>query len=211
MKTSSTGLQLIESFEGLILQSYDDYNDRIIKVGDTSRGTLTIGYGHTTSAGEPKVFPGQKITEEEADRILQADLRKVEANVDRLVKVKINQNQFDALVSFEFNTGGLSQSSVLRKLNSGDYDGAADALLLWTKANGQTLPGLLRRRQAERTLFQRPYVAPSQPGPGTAAVGFVGLFAMLTGHPWAIIAGAALIGAALYYIIHKHTETPSHV
>lgn len=156
MKTSPVGRQLIESFEGLILGAYDDANDHIVEEGQQSRGTLTIGYGHTNAAGPPKVFVGDRITKEQADAILASDLAKVEANVTNLVKVPINQNQFDALVSFQFNLGSLGRSSVLRKLNAKDYKGAADAMLAYDHAMGQKLPGLTRRRQAERNLFLKP-------------------------------------------------------
>ena len=70
MKTSTNGRQLIESFEGLFLETYDDSDDRIVAPGGTSRGTLTIGYGHTTAAGPPKVTPGMKITKSQADQYL---------------------------------------------------------------------------------------------------------------------------------------------
>lgn len=156
MKTSLNGRQLIESFEGLILQSYDDYNDHILNEGDNVHGTLTIGYGHTTAAGLPSVHIGQKITSEEADQILGADLKKVEREVQELVTVPINQNQFDALVSFQFNTGGLGHSTLLKLLNENNYLGAANQFLVWNKAGGKVLAGLIRRRQAERKLFLTP-------------------------------------------------------
>lgn len=160
MKTSPTGRKLIESYEGLILGAYDDANDHIVNPGDPVKGVLTIGYGHTSAAGLPKVFAGQSITKEEADQILAADLSKVEANVLDLVKVPINQNQFDALVSFQFNTGALGKSSSLRYLNEGNYAQAAQNLLLWNKAKQigpGPIPGLVRRREDEKTLFLKPY------------------------------------------------------
>ncbi|EDH9820259.1 TPA_asm: lysozyme, partial [Salmonella enterica subsp. enterica serovar Typhimurium] len=78
-----------------------------------------------------------------------------ENDVSRLVKVKLTQGQFDALVSFAYNLGArtLSSSTLLRKLNSGDYAGAADEFLRWNKAGGKVLNGLTRRREAERALF----------------------------------------------------------
>src|SRR5271166_4274141 len=103
MKTSQTGLNLIEQFEGLILGAYDDATDKIVPTGGSSRGTLTIGYGHTSSAGPPKVYVGQRITKDQANQILAADLAVVEQQVSSRVKVPLNQNQFDALVSFTFN------------------------------------------------------------------------------------------------------------
>ncbi len=157
MKTSLNGrLNLIEPFEGIILQSYDDYNDHVVDIGDTVHGTLTIGIGHTSAAGPPSVFLGMRVTKEEADAILGQDLGRVEQEVSNLVKVPLNQNQFDALVSFHFNTGALGHSSVLTLLNKGKYTEAADHLLLYNKAGGKVLAGLIRRRKAEEKLFLSP-------------------------------------------------------
>jgi lysozyme len=156
VKTSPIGRALIEEFEGLFLKSYDDANDHVVQPGQHVHGTLTIGYGHTDAAGPPHVYIGMEITKDEADTILAADLASVEAQVNHLVKVPINQNQFDALVSFDFNTGGLGRSSTLRDINAGHVEAAADALLMWDRAGGRVLPGLLRRRRAERALFLKP-------------------------------------------------------
>lgn len=205
MKTGSAGLALIESFEGLILQSYDDYNDHVVKAGDTVRGTLTIGYGHTTSAGGPRVTAGQVITKEQAVSLLQGDLSRVEADVTKLVKVPLNQNQFDALVSFQFNTGALGRSSVLRLLNAKNYKGAAQALLLYNKGNGQVLAGLVRRRKAEQDLFNKP----SSVLPGTKATTAGAVIA--TGaaiahnnphHYGLIIAGVVITIGLAWLVIH---------
>lgn len=156
-QTSANGRKLIESFEGCFLQAYDDYNDHVVHQGDTVHGTLTIGYGHTSAAGEPSVYIGQNFTREEADQTLSSDLRKVETQVTNLVKVSLNQNQFDALVSFQFNTGALEHSSILTLLNQGDYKTASEHLLLYDKEHVRdkliTVPGLLRRREAEQKLF----------------------------------------------------------
>jgi len=100
MKTSRNGLAFIEKEEGVILYSYDDYNDKRVSKGGVARGTLTIGVGHTSAAGDPKVIPGMVITKAQADKILAQDLNAVEKDISRLVKVPLNQNQFDALVSF---------------------------------------------------------------------------------------------------------------
>jgi len=164
LKTSPIGRQLIESFEGLILQSYDDYNDHIVHSGDTVHGVLTIGYGHTNAAGLPSVFVGQTISKEEADGILATDLEKVEQEVNHIVKVPVNQNQYDALISFHFNTGALGHSSTLTLLNESKYAEAADHLLLYNKAGGKVLAGLIRRRQAEKALFLKPVVQPVKVG-----------------------------------------------
>jgi lysozyme len=191
MRTSATGRKLIEEFEGCILGAYDDDTDHIVPLGGHSRGTLTIGYGHTSAAGAPKVFVGQSITRAQADAILGSDLGAVEADVSRLVHVPISQNQFDALVSFQFNTGALGRSGVLVHLNKKDYKGAADALLQWTHANGRVMAGLVRRRSDERKLFLAPQGAVvatgapvgSRPTPGApkAAKAPTGFLSFLVG------------------------------
>jgi len=165
MKTSQNGRNLIESFEGLILQSYDDYNDHIVHSGDTVHGTLTIGYGHTNAAGPPHINIGDVFTQTQADETLSNDLHKVESQVESLVKAPLNQNQYDALISFQYNTGALGHSSILTVLNEKDYDTAADRLLLYDKQTihgvAHVVAGLVRRRQAERTLFLKPITSAS--------------------------------------------------
>ena len=158
MQTGAKGLALIKSFEGCILQAYDDYNDRIATHAQLVRGTLTIGWGHTSAAGPPPVTIGLTITQDQADQILAADLKPVEQQVANLIKVPLNQNQFDALVSFEFNTGwlGHSQCSLTRAINAGNYALAANDFSLYNEANGQVLTGLVRRRAAEAALFNTP-------------------------------------------------------
>jgi GH24 family phage-related lysozyme (muramidase) len=133
------GLQLLKSFEGLRLQAYQD-----------SVGVWTIGYGTTLG-----VYPGMVITAAQAEDLLKRDLRKFEQAVANLVTVPLTSDQFSALVSFTYNVGegALASSTLLRLLNQKDYQGAADQFLRWDKAGGQSLPGLTRRRQAERALF----------------------------------------------------------
>lgn len=170
MKTTSTGRALIEEFEGLFLQAYDDADDKILKVGDRCYGTLTIGYGHTSVAGPPRVYIGQTITKDEADAILSADLTSVELEVAHLVKVPLNPNQNDALVSFQFNTGWLGHPncSLLRAINSRDFNLADEDFGLYDRASGHVLQGLVRRRQAEAKLFRTP-VTPTIVQPKGAA------------------------------------------
>lgn len=155
MKTSQYGRAFIEEFEGLILQAYDDRDDHIVRPGEQVYGTLTIGYGHTTAAGPPRVYVGMAITQPDADNILAADLASVEIEVQHLVKVTLNQNQFDALVSFQFNTGWLAHPScsLLRALNSGNYALAANDFALYDMASGRVLSGLQRRRKGEMQMF----------------------------------------------------------
>jgi lysozyme len=158
MQTSAAGRKLIEEFEGLILKAYDDHDDHIVKPGEHVYGTLTIGYGHTDAAGPPKVYIGMAIDEPTADAILASDLASVELEVQHLVKVPINQNQFDALVSFQFNTGWLGHPgcSLLRALNAGNYQLADNDFMLYDRASGKVLAGLVRRRAAEKELFNTP-------------------------------------------------------
>ena len=143
MKTSANGRALIEAFEGLYLKAYHD-----------SAGVLTIGYGHTNAAGPPKVVPGMRITTKYADEILSADLATVEKEVARAIHVPLTQWQFDALVSFHFNTGAISKGTVDDKLNHGNVDAAMRTLRQYQYAGGHLLRGLTRRREAEELLFR---------------------------------------------------------
>jgi len=151
MQVSSVGRKAIEGYEGCRLTAYQD-----------SVGVWTIGYGHTG----PDVHAGLTITQAQADQLLLADLYKFEQGVSQLVRVPINQNQFDALVSFAFNLGlgSLGRSTLLKLLNSRDYKGAADQFLKWTYAGHEQLPGLVIRRRAERAMFLTP-VATTQEKP----------------------------------------------
>jgi len=145
VKTSQVGIELIKQFEGVRLESYV-----------CPAGILTIGVGHTSAAGPPKVVPKMKITYQEANEILARDLVKYESAVDRLVTVPLSQNQFDALVSFTFNVGegALAKSTLLKKLNAGKYSEVPAELMKWTKGGGRELPGLVRRRRAECALWR---------------------------------------------------------
>lgn len=207
MKTSSTGRKLIESYEGLILQAYDDANDHVVHPGDVVKGVLTIGYGHTSSAGAPKVSIGDTITKDQADRILAADLTKVELDVEHLVKVPLNQNQFDALVSFHFNTGALGKSTLLKKLNAQDYQGAADGLMAWTKAaqiGPGPIPGLVRRRQSEKDLFLKtPSKIVDHATTGAVVVGTGAVVSQTPSHliPYVIAGGIVVL---VIWLLIKH-------
>jgi lysozyme len=158
MKTGPKGLALIKSFEGLFLEAYDDEDDRILKPGDRCYGVLTIGYGHTSAAGPPRVYVGQVISPAVADDILASDLTSVEIEIDHLVKRLLDQNQFDALVSFQFNTGWLAhpQCSLLKALNAGNFALAKADFALYDRASGKVEYGLVRRRAEEAKLFNTP-------------------------------------------------------
>ncbi|HDC4601684.1 TPA: lysozyme [Enterobacter cloacae] len=144
MQTSEKGIALIKQFEGCKLTAYQD-----------SVGVWTIGYGWTQPVDGKPIRAGMTIKQETAERLLKTGLVSYEGDVSRLVKVVLTQGQFDALVSFTYNLGArsLSTSTLLRKLNAGDYAGAADEFLRWNKAGGKVLNGLTRRREAERALF----------------------------------------------------------
>jgi len=140
MQTSANGKNLIKHFEGVRLTSYRD----IV-------GVLTIGVGHTG----PDVFDNMTITAQEANDLLGIDLHIAETAISKNVKVPLNQNQFDALVSLVFNigTGAFKNSTLLRVLNTKDYLHAADQFLVWNKAGGKVVQGLANRRMAEFDLF----------------------------------------------------------
>ncbi len=137
---SDKGLALTKSFEGLHLEAYRD-----------CAGIWTIGYGH---AG-PAVSEGQSVSEAQAEKLLEADLGEAVACVNHSIQVAISQNQFDAIVDFCFNAGrgNFVQSTLLRKVNAGDFRGAAAQFALWVHAGGEVVAGLVRRRDAEAALF----------------------------------------------------------
>lgn len=140
MRTSENGKALIRHFEGCRLESYL-----------CPAGVWTVGVGHTG----PDVNPGMRITQAQADALLDKDLERFELGVAELVKVRLDQDESDALVSFAFNLGlgNLKSSTLLRKLNSGDFSGACAEFHKWTRADGKVLPGLVKRRAAEAALF----------------------------------------------------------
>lgn len=143
VKLNEKAIALIKSFEGLELKAYKD-----------AVGVWTIGYGHTSMAGEPKVVPGMTITEAEAVEILKTDLVRYECGVKAKL-AGLTDNEYGACVSLCYNIGpgAFQKSSIVKLINEGNKQGAADAFLLWNKAGGKTLKGLVRRRQAERALF----------------------------------------------------------
>ncbi|GAB5500997.1 MAG: hypothetical protein PsegKO_33080 [Pseudohongiellaceae bacterium] len=138
---SERGQRFIARAEGLRLRAYQD-----------SAGVWTIGYGHTG----PAARKGNVISEQEASRLLQADLGTAERAVSCRVKRPLNDDQFAALVSLVFNIGegAFGRSTCLRRLNAGDETGALEALRWWRKAGGRLLAGLVRRREAEVRLWQ---------------------------------------------------------
>ena len=139
---NAAGLALIEEFEGCELTAYPDPG--------TGGAPWTIGYGHTG----PEVHPGMTITQEQAVTYLQADVATAEQAVASLVEVVLTPNQFSALVSFQYNTGCLDGSTMLRLINEENFAAAANEFALWVYGGGQMLPGLVRRRAAEKALFE---------------------------------------------------------
>ena len=139
MKTSPKGIALIKEFEGLRLKAYK-----------CPGGVWTIGYGHTAG-----VKPGMVISEAQAEEYLKADLIAFERYLNGL-GLALNQNQFDALVSFIYNvgTGNFSNSTLLRKVRANPQDNSImDEFLRWVYSKGRVLPGLQRRRLAEMKLY----------------------------------------------------------
>ena len=152
MRISEKGLAMIEKFEGCLL-----------KASNKLDGVWTIGYGQTGRYYGKRVRKGMTTTKALAHAWLRDhSIKTYEDAVTQAVKVPLNQNQFDALVSFTYNVGvgALKQSTALRKLNAGDYAGAADALTMWTKCRRKVLAGLVRRRKEERALFLTPVTQP---------------------------------------------------
>lgn len=143
MKIGQKGLDLIKRYEGCRLESYRDVV-----------GVWTIGYGHTQG-----VYAGQKITQREADRLLEQDVNNFAKKVSLLVGESVNQNQFDALVSFAYNCGigNLTKSTLLKKVLSNPNDTTIkDEFLKWKYAGGKVVQGLLNRRTSEAELYFTP-------------------------------------------------------
>ena len=152
--TSPTGVALIKQFEGFRSNLYND-----------AAGHCTIGYGHLVHQGrcdgsEPSEFTAG-ISEARATELLQQRLRRFEEAISRHVTVPLNQNQFDALASFVFNigTGAFAGSTLLKKLNGGEYSEVPVQMRRWNQAGGRVLPGLVTRRNQEATLFATPMPA----------------------------------------------------
>lgn len=149
MQISENGLNLTKSFESCDLHAYPDEG-----------GVWTIGWGHTSGVEE-----GDTCTQEQADAWLREDMQNAQNIVNRLVvsQIVLTQNEFDALVDFVFNIGGgnFAKSTVFRDLmkTPPDYNGAANAFGMWNKVKGEVSEGLVRRRAAEKELFNTPEAA----------------------------------------------------
>lgn len=199
-KINAEGLALIKQWEGLRLKAYK-----------CSAGVWTIGYGHTRTARE-----GLRITEEQAEDLLREDLRVFEAAVDDTVAVQLTDNQFAALVSWAFNVGvgAMRQSTLIRRLNDGDYDAVPRELVKWNKVKGKPVHGLSNRRAAETGLWARGAfvvsrdIAPTDPvtsssaaeagklgGVAAAAAAVAPALTGLSGLHWAV--GVALVAGVV--------------
>ncbi|MGE4292384.1 MAG: lysozyme [Desulfovibrio sp.] len=150
LRINDEGLRIIKQFEDLRLRAYL-----------CPAHVWTIGYGHTG----PDVHQGAEIDEARADKLLAADLDHFERGVADMTRgLGLNGNQFSALVSFAYNVGlsALQTSTLLRKVREGDLFGAGMEFPRWNKSGGRVLPGLVKRRAAERALFEKPKAGGAQ-------------------------------------------------
>lgn len=204
-------IEKLKQWEGCRLTAYCD-----------SGGVWTIGYGHTG----PEVKQGMQITQQQAEALLAADLVRFERCVDAGVRVPLTDNQFGALVSFAFNVGieAFKRSTLVRKLNDGDYNAVPSELARWVNAGGRRLQGLVNRRAAEAGLWVTgafvalaPVVAaPAQPalvtGENMAVVGSVlssVAVASSSSGPlqWALAASlVGAVGAGLYFLARRNMD-----
>ena len=158
MKTNQAGLDLIKEFEGWRANAYL-----------CPAKVWTIGYGHTSAAGHPKVTKGMSISKAQGEEILKNDLGKYERGVVNAIgqnaMARVNENQFSACVSLCYNIGpgAFKKSSVAKRIRAGEMDKAAANFLLWNKADGKVLKGLVRRREAEKALFETPVTVKTTP------------------------------------------------
>lgn len=184
-RVSEDGVALVKRFEGCRLSAYPDPG--------TGGAPWTIGWGTTRIGGEP-VTPGMTIDEAEADRLLRADLDRYAAEVAAAIgAAPTTQAQFDALVSFHYNTGAIGRATLTRRHRAGDHTGAAHEFRRWTHAGGRVLPGLVRRRAEEAALYLRGAQDGNPPARG-AVVAPRGVPTMR--HIAAAVAAIALIGGA---------------
>lgn len=148
---SLAGASLVASVAMWEGTEYEPYYDIV--------GVLTVCNGYTG----PDIIPGKTYGKEECDMLLKKELTEHGMGVLKCTKVPLNQNQYDAFASFTYNVGvgAYCKSTLLRKLNSGDYTGACNELLRWNKAGGKEVRGLTRRREAERALCLKPVGKPN--------------------------------------------------
>ena len=149
MRINNAGIEIIKAFEGFSAKVYLD-----------PIGIPTVGFGSTWDVdGNRITVDHPEVTEKEATRLLQKEVRHVEAAIGKLIKAEITENMFSSLGSFAYNvgTGNLQRSTLRMKLNRGWYLEAADEFPKWRRAGGKILSGLVRRRKAEMGLFLEGY------------------------------------------------------
>lgn len=141
---SGRAIDLIQHFESCELKAYKD-----------EAGVWTIGWGHTgLQHKDGTVYPGRAISQEKADQLFRYDMEQFEARVSAFTKgIELNDDEYGALVAFDFNTGKLDSSTLLKRLKAEDRSGAANEFLKWIRAGGKVQNGLIRRRRSERRLF----------------------------------------------------------
>jgi len=213
MKMTDEGVKLIMTFEGFRAEAYKD-----------PVGVWTIGFGHTSAAGEPAVAGGLKVTREEAEIILKRDVENFATGVAAKVTAALDDAQFSALVSFAYNVGlaNFAKSSVLAAVNKGDLAAVPRRLQMWTKAGGRVLPGLVKRRAAEAALFvsgpgsDETASAPVEPVPGkvlpkstTALAAIISALAGLLGlsglaQHFVVLTSLAIAGGAAWVLRERH-------
>lgn len=216
-------LDCLRRWEGCVLYAYDDADPsnpkKFVQRGMDTKGTLTIGYGHTAT-----VSPGQRISQQRAEELLLQDANKAAKAVQLLVEVQLTENQLGALVSFVFNVGinAFRSSTLLKKLNAGDYNAVPSELARWNKTTiaGKKVvsEGLVNRRSAEIGLWSRGSfvagnttpAAVNDPLPKTvptqaiaATIGVVGTAAQaFAGLDWKVVA-VLIVGAAVGVIVWR--------
>ena len=146
MEISNQVIKIIEECEGFKSEAYLDEG-----------GLPTIGFGTTRVNGQP-VHMGMTCTREEAEEWIMEHLNGELSSLQKLITVDLNQNQLDAIADFAYNEGigAFGGSTLLRRINSGDFDAAADQFSKWITCKGKILQGLVKRRNLERTLFTTP-------------------------------------------------------
>jgi len=209
MKIGPDGLAIVKAFESCMAKVpgkpgyFKSYYDPV--------NVLTIGWGHTNHH-PPRIDAATMWSQAQCDAALAGDMATFEMHVNRLAKVPLKQHEFDALVSWAFNTGGPSHASLWRALNAGDKASIPSNLAQWNKAGGRVLNGLTRRRKAEGLLFQgkikeayavaqvKPMTTAAKAGTGSAGAVVVGGTVAATvsaGWSWAEIGLSAFIAAGI--------------
>jgi len=188
MNVNQATVDMVKEFEGFRAETYL-----------CPAKILTIGYG-TTATADVGIKPslGMKITKDQAEKYLRAALEKFAASIEPHITAPINENEFGAFVSLAYNIGpgAFKKSTALSAFNAGDKEKAANAILLWDKAGGRVLSGLVRRREAERKLFLTPVSKTTTPR------GSVRIFQemMMTGEQIAGVVRAIVAALGGYFV-----------